>query len=195
MLFSPGKKWSLRNGSITKMPHNPRMTLGMAASISMRKISGWRTQFGANSVRNTAVATAKGVAMMSASTEVTSVPKMKGNAAYSFSTGFQTEFVRNPNPNLVNVGPVPLKSCQPTRITRATTAKAITRQRVRNPCSAKGDTGRMRRVAGAAASGVVSGLATRTDIRAKIRWQTLFPKGRRRGPSRRRGRREFPASG
>ena len=65
---------------MTNMPHNPRMTLGTAASNSMKMVSGCRIHCGASSVRKTAVAMLRGTAMTRAITEDTSVPKMKGSA-------------------------------------------------------------------------------------------------------------------
>ena len=45
----------------TRMPHRPRTTLGIAASVSTRMATGRRTARGASSVRYTAMATARGV--------------------------------------------------------------------------------------------------------------------------------------
>ena len=49
--LSTGKRWLCSQGTITKIPHRPRMTLGTAARSSMNMMSGWRTQSGASSVR------------------------------------------------------------------------------------------------------------------------------------------------
>ena len=59
---------------MTKMPHNPRITLGIAASISINETSGCRIQSGASSVRYAAVAMLNGTAMSNAISEETSVP-------------------------------------------------------------------------------------------------------------------------
>ena len=77
----------------------PKITLGTAASISMAITIGCRSFWGASSVRNTAVATPRGTAIRSASSEETRVPKMNGRAPYLSCTGSHSELQRNPTPN------------------------------------------------------------------------------------------------
>ncbi len=56
------------------------MTLGTAASNSMRKASVSEIRGGASSARKMAAPTPNGTARSKATTEVTTVPKMKGSA-------------------------------------------------------------------------------------------------------------------
>jgi hypothetical protein len=67
-------------GTSTKIPHNPYTTLGTAARRSTRKPIGCRSHVGENSERKIATPIASGVAMMSATAEETSVPKIAGAA-------------------------------------------------------------------------------------------------------------------
>ena len=76
------------------------MTLGTAASISMAMTIGWRAFSGASSVRKRAVATPRGTAMISASSDDTSVPNMNGRAPYLSLTGSHSVLHRKPGPNL-----------------------------------------------------------------------------------------------
>ena len=96
---SQGNKCSRSQGTITKMPQRPRMTLGTAASNSMNSVSGCRNQCGASSVRNTALAMLSGTAIRSATAEETSVPKMNGTAPNRPLTGSHSELVRKRHPN------------------------------------------------------------------------------------------------
>jgi len=78
---------------MTKMPQSPRITLGTAASSSMKSVRAWRNHCGANSVRQTAVAMLSGTAITSAMTEETTVPKINGNAPNCSLTGSQSVLV------------------------------------------------------------------------------------------------------
>src|ERR1035438_1016341 len=76
------------------------MTLGIAASSSIRKVSALERRAGASSERNIAAPSPSGVEISRARNDVTTVPKMNGNAPKSSVTGFHWEEVRNPQPNL-----------------------------------------------------------------------------------------------
>src|SRR5579859_4368203 len=79
------------------------MTLGIAASSSVRKASGPRSARGHISVRKTASPTARGTAISRAMTEVTSVPKINGSAPKSPLTGSHFCWIKNENPNRAQV--------------------------------------------------------------------------------------------
>ncbi len=72
--FRSGKTCERRNGIIIKMPHKPRITLGIAAINSTVVFTTFRSQSGASSERNTEVPMLIGRAIMRASKEETSVP-------------------------------------------------------------------------------------------------------------------------
>ncbi len=71
---STGFTCSRSSGTSTNTAHNPYTTLGIAASSSVMKASGERSQRGHISVRKIARPTASGTAMTSATSEETSVP-------------------------------------------------------------------------------------------------------------------------
>ena len=73
-LFNQGSRWWATNGPMTRIPHRPSTTLGIAASISTSVPTTPRTPRGASSLRNSAIAIAKGPPISSASAQVTAVP-------------------------------------------------------------------------------------------------------------------------
>src|SRR2546430_12393348 len=100
------------------------MTLGTAASRSTAKATGWRSQFGANSERNTATPNASGVAMTSARIEETIVPYIAGAAPKWPATGSQSLDVRNENPNVRNAGQAATPTATKIKSTRIGTSDA-----------------------------------------------------------------------
>ena len=94
-----GSTCSLRNGPRMRIPQRPSTTLGMAASSSTIVPTGVRSTRGASSLRKSPMAIATGTAMSSATSAVTSVPKIRSAAPYSSVTVFHTLEVRNPGPN------------------------------------------------------------------------------------------------
>src|SRR3989442_12270093 len=76
------------------------MTLGTAASSSMRNVSKFEICRGASSARKTEAATPSGTAISSAVADVTTGPKMNGSAPNSSITGSQVRVHRNSQPNL-----------------------------------------------------------------------------------------------
>ena len=77
------------------MPQSPYTIDGIAASSSVRNVSGWRSAFGHNSERKIAMPSAIGVANARARTEEYSVPQMNGRAPNSPDTGSQTSLIQN----------------------------------------------------------------------------------------------------
>ena len=73
----------LTNGARIRIPQKPRMTLGIAASISTNGPIRLRTPVGASRLRKRAIATAIGTPSTSAAKEVTAVPKIIGAAPNS----------------------------------------------------------------------------------------------------------------
>jgi len=73
-LFRRGKTYARRKGIIIKMPHKPRITLGIAAINSTVGFIMFRSQSGASSERNTEVPILIGRAIMRAIVEETRVP-------------------------------------------------------------------------------------------------------------------------
>ena len=98
---------------MTKIPHSPRITLGTAASNSIKIVSGCRTHWGASSVRYTAVPMLSGTAISSAINEETSVPKMNGSAPKLSLTGSHSELVRNRQPNFASAKCEPFANSSP----------------------------------------------------------------------------------
>ncbi len=87
------------------MPHSPYTTEGTAASSSIRIVIGPRTRRGESSVTYTAVATATGTPIKSASTEVISVPTSSGSAPNCSAFTFQSlSNVKPSTPNFANAG-------------------------------------------------------------------------------------------
>ena len=83
------------------MPQSPRITLGIAANISISDTRGCRIQSGASSVRYAAVAMPNGTAINSAIREETSVPYINGRAPNWSATGSQVDVTRKWNPNFL----------------------------------------------------------------------------------------------
>src|SRR2546422_4754165 len=81
------------------------MTLGTAASSSMRNVNKFEICRGASSARKTEAATPSGTAISSAVADVTTVPKMNGSAPNSSITGSQVRVHRNSQPNLWRARP------------------------------------------------------------------------------------------
>ncbi len=94
-----GSTCSFRNGPSTRIPQRPSTTLGMAASSSTIVPTGVRSTRGASSLRKSPIAIARGTAISSATSAVTSVPKIRSAAPYVSLTVFHTLEVRNPDPN------------------------------------------------------------------------------------------------
>lgn len=86
-------------GTSTKMPQRPYTMEGIAASSSVRKMSGERSQNGQMSDRNTAMPIATGVEIASARIDEYNVPQMNGKAPKSPCTGSHALLVQNENPN------------------------------------------------------------------------------------------------
>src|ERR1051326_8808200 len=86
-LLNHGNKCSRHHGTITKIPHKPRITLGTAAKSSMKSVITCRSQFGATSVKYTAVAMLSGTAMTSAMPDEGRGPKKKGRDPNNPLTG------------------------------------------------------------------------------------------------------------
>ena len=121
------------------MPQSPRITLGIAASISIKDASGCRIHSGASSVRYAAVAMPKGTAISNAMREETSVPYMNGNAPNCSATGSHVDVTRKWKPNFLIATDDPIQSCQPIRIISTTTAIAMASVSHSNALSPKRD--------------------------------------------------------
>ncbi len=67
-------------GLRTKTPHRPMTTLGIAASSSIRKLTGTAIRRSASSARKIAVSSPRGAAKSRARSDVISVPTMNGSA-------------------------------------------------------------------------------------------------------------------
>ena len=104
---------------------SPRMTLGIAANISIKDTRGCRIQSGASSVRYAAVAMPNGTAINSAIREETSVPYINGRAPNWSATGSQVDVTRKWNPNFLMAPTDPIHSSHPVRITSTTTVSAM----------------------------------------------------------------------
>src|SRR5216117_1842338 len=82
----------------------PYTTLGIAASSSTKKATGWRSHRGENSVRKIATLSARGTAINSASRDEASVPKIIGAAPYTSATGSHVEVHRKDGPKRLSAG-------------------------------------------------------------------------------------------
>ena len=82
------------------MPHNPIITLGIAASNSMMKERGVLNFTGASSERYIAIPRLNGTAMSKARNDETRVPKIKGRAPNTSFTGSQVDVARKFMPNV-----------------------------------------------------------------------------------------------
>src|SRR5947209_3385177 len=80
------------------------MTLGTAASSSIKNVSMFESRGGASSARNTEAMTPNGTAINNATNDVTQVPYMNGSAPNFPEFGSHRELVRKLQPNFVAVG-------------------------------------------------------------------------------------------
>src|SRR5205814_6277754 len=123
------------------MPQSPRITLGIAASISISEMSGCRIHNGASSVRYAAVAMRNGTAMINAIAEETSVPQINGSAPNCSATGSHVDVVRKRKPNFLMASEDPIHNSHPIKMTSTTTADAIARVSHSNALSPNRDGG------------------------------------------------------
>ena len=84
---------------MTRMPHSPSTTLGMAASSSTSIVMGVRRRRGASLLRNRPIAIDMGTAIKSATSDVTRVPRIRYRAPKTSVTAFQSVDVMKPRPN------------------------------------------------------------------------------------------------
>ncbi len=105
---SQGSMSEWTNGARTISPQKPRMTLGIAASISTRGAITRLTPVGASRLRKSPIEMPIGVAKSSAVKEVTAVPKSSEAAPSCLKFGCQTELVRKPSPKWEMAGAAPL---------------------------------------------------------------------------------------
>jgi hypothetical protein len=91
-------------GTSTKRPHNPIITLGIAASISMTKEAGPLNHVGASSTRNMAAPRLIGMAINKPIAELNNVPKIAGSAPNAARTASHDELPIKENPNLLIAG-------------------------------------------------------------------------------------------
>src|ERR1700730_6032397 len=91
------------------MPQSPMTTLGIAASVSIKEVTGARSARGASSLRNRAAPIASGVARASAQNDVMAVPnrKLAAPKASRPTTGFHTACVMKCRPYLAIAGRAP----------------------------------------------------------------------------------------
>ncbi len=80
------------------------MTLGIAASKSVKKASGIRRGRGQKSTTKMAAKTPMGMAKTMANAEVYNVPKMAGATPKVLCTGSNAEFVKKLKPKALMVG-------------------------------------------------------------------------------------------
>jgi len=101
-------------------------TLGIAASVSIREVTGARSARGASSVRNKAAPMASGVASASAKSDVIAVRnrKLPAPKASLPTTGFHTACVMKCRPNFAIAGLAPSTTFQAIRRTSAVAAAA-----------------------------------------------------------------------
>ena len=85
-----------------RIPQRPRTTLGMAASSSTIVPTGVRSTRGASSLRKSPIAIASGTAMSSATSAVTSVPKIRSAAPYVVLDGVPHARGQEPGAELLN---------------------------------------------------------------------------------------------
>ena len=98
---------SWTKGARIRSPQKPRMTLGIAASISTSGEMIPRTPAGASRLRKSPIAIAIGAPSSRAMKELTAVPKRKEPAPNTSKFGFQVVWKTNPSPNLDIAGPAP----------------------------------------------------------------------------------------
>ena len=94
----------LTNGTSTNNPHNPIITLGMAANISITKEAGPLNHDGASSTRKIAAPRLNGMAISKPIAELNNVPKIAGRAPNTPRTASQDELPIKENPNLFIAG-------------------------------------------------------------------------------------------
>src|SRR5271167_1697732 len=100
------------------------MTLGTAASRSMKNSRVSETLAGASSARKMAAPMPRGTAMSRATIEVTNVPKMKGSAPNSPALGSQTRVAKKAKPNLWRARTEPCQSSKTKSRVMSTTEAA-----------------------------------------------------------------------
>ena len=100
---------SWTKGARISIPQKPRITLGIAASISTSGEITLLTPFGASRLRKSPIEIAIGAPRKSAKNEVTIVPKSSVPAPNSSKGGFGCQVVwkTKPSPNLEIEGPAP----------------------------------------------------------------------------------------
>src|SRR5580704_11350699 len=103
------------------------MTLGTAASKSMKNSSVSETLAGASSARKMAAPMPRGTAISKASAEVTKVPKIKGSAPKSPALGSQTRVTKKAKPNLWRARTEPCQSSKTKSKVMSTTEPANTK--------------------------------------------------------------------
>ena len=91
-------------GTSTNRPHRPMITLGIAASNSMRNEAGALSQRGDSSARKMAAPMLTGTAMRRARKELSRVPKMAGSAPNCWRTTSHAVLQTNDGPNRVTDG-------------------------------------------------------------------------------------------
>ncbi len=111
------------------------MMLGTAANSSIMVPIGRRRNGGHSSVRKTATPSASGTPISIAMSDVTSVPKIAGNAPYWSSTGFQAVLTRKPRPKWEKAGQAPIPSATMTPPNNMRTRTAKPRVALRNKIS------------------------------------------------------------
>src|ERR1700674_704808 len=108
------------------MPQRPMTTLGIAASVSIREVTGARSARGASSVKNRAAPIASGAASASAKSDVTAVPnrKLAAPKASLPTTGFHTSRVMKCKPYFTIAGLAPSTTFQAIKKTSTVAAAA-----------------------------------------------------------------------
>ena len=112
------------------IPHNPIITLGIAASNSMMKDRGVLNFSGASSERYIAIPRLNGTAMSRARNDETRVPKIKGREPNTSFTGSQVDVARKLKPKVFLESSDPIISSLNKRNAR------INIQRANNPTTA-----------------------------------------------------------
>src|SRR5208337_4990412 len=102
------------------------ITLGTAASRSMKNCSVSEIRGGANSARKIAAPIPRGTAMSRATADVTSVPYMNGSAPYWSMFGSHTRVTKKCNPNFARASAEPVHSSYTSSSVISTTVAANT---------------------------------------------------------------------
>src|SRR5258706_2919390 len=144
------------------MPQSPITTLGIAASVSTREVTGARSTRGASSVRKSAQPIASGAASARAKSDVIAVPKRKLAAPKTAgpTTGFQATWVTKCRPNFAIAGLAPSTTFQAIKRT-STVAPAAAAPAT--SCSKRSPKRARRPVRGRRAT---SGVSSAEDIRS-----------------------------